>query len=366
LPLVEAVREPMMPGLRAPTVPQGEESMPKFNFQETFDREPFIEQCQVYKEVNGKLVKVRRGNHIMETVIRTKGRAKMEWLKNKKLTTDSLPDKWIEALLQDIKNANDPKNIVTISDWCTYTNTKAMLCNAGQKGGVYPEYTNFSPSEIKSFLGLYLLKGLSPSPQIKMKFKSQVEDPINGSDLCHMIFRKNAEKRHKHFKAFFSCQDPMLPTPPRKTHPNHKIDNFLSHVNRVSMEAWGMGRSVSCDEQTIGFQGRHQDKQRISYKKQGDGFQADCICENGYTYSFYFRNVAAPRKYLRKKCSPLHARVLFLFDQLPSKNMVVGLDNLYISARFCREALVGKMKSWCMESAGRRDVGFRHMCCRRR
>jgi hypothetical protein len=29
----------------------------------------------------------------------------------------------------------------------------------------------------------------------------------------------------------------MLPTPSRKTHPNHKIDNFLSHINRVSMEA---------------------------------------------------------------------------------------------------------------------------------
>ncbi len=101
-----------------------------------------------------------------------------------------------------------------------------------------------------------------------------------------------------------------------------------------------MGRSVSCDEQMIGFQGRHQDKQRISYKKEGDSFQADCICKNGYTYSYYFRNVAAPRKYLN--CSPLHARVLFLFDQLPSKNLVVGLNNLYISVKFCREALVGK------------------------
>jgi hypothetical protein len=92
----------------------------------------------------------------------------------------------------------------------------------------------------------------------------------------------------------------------------------------------------------LGFQGRHQDKQKISYKKEGDGFQADCICENGYTYTFYFRNVAAPRKYFQKKCSPLHARVLFLFDQLPSKNMVVGLDNLYISVRFCREAVIRK------------------------
>ncbi len=118
---------------------------------------------------------------------------------------------------------NDPKHVVTISDWCTYSNKKALLCNAGQKGDVYPEYTNFSPSEIKSFLGLYLLNGLNPSPQINMKFKSQSEDPINGNDLCHERFGKNAVKRHKHFKAFFSCQDPLIPGPSRKTHPNHKI-----------------------------------------------------------------------------------------------------------------------------------------------
>jgi hypothetical protein len=75
-PSVEPVREPTMPGLRAPTVPEGEESMPKFNFEETFDCEPFIEQCEVFKEVNGKLVKDRRGNHVMETVTRMEGRAK--------------------------------------------------------------------------------------------------------------------------------------------------------------------------------------------------------------------------------------------------------------------------------------------------
>jgi hypothetical protein len=41
LPSEEQVTEPTMPGLPAPTVPQGEESMPKFNFNETFDHEPF-------------------------------------------------------------------------------------------------------------------------------------------------------------------------------------------------------------------------------------------------------------------------------------------------------------------------------------
>jgi hypothetical protein len=107
--------------------------------------------------------------------------------------------------------------------------------------------------------------------------------------MSAMLFsEKNAEKRHKHFNSFFSCQDLMLPPPSRKTHPNHKIDDFLSYVNGISMEVWDVGKHLSCDEQTIGFQGRHQDKQRISYKKEGDGFQAYCICENGYMYLFYF------------------------------------------------------------------------------
>ena len=47
----------------------------------------------------------------------------------------------------------------------------------------------------------------------------------------------------------------------------------------VSKEAVCLGRDLSCDEQTIGFQGNHKDKQRITYKKEGDG-QSPFI-ENG-------------------------------------------------------------------------------------
>ena len=70
------------------------------------------------------------------------------------------------------------------------TLTKKLYCVMLVKREVYPEYTNFSPSEIKSFLGLYLLNALNPSPQINMKFKSQAEDTINGNDLCHERFGK--------------------------------------------------------------------------------------------------------------------------------------------------------------------------------
>ena len=105
-----------------------------------------------------------------------------------------------------------------------------------------------------------------------------------------------------------------------------------------------MGRNISCDEQTIGFKGNHADKQRISYKREGGVFLADTICESGYTYTLFFRNMPPPRHYISKGCSALHARVLFMFDQLKGKYHVCGLDNLYNSVRFCRDAFTGVNK----------------------
>ena len=100
------------------------------------------------------------------------------------------------------------------------------------------------------------------------------------------------------------------------------------------MEAWICGVDISIDEQTIKFQGRHVDKLQITYKREGDGFQCDALCDNGYTYAFQFRNEAAPTNYLQQGLSPLHARVMGLFDNLSTHYHRCGLDNLYNSARF--------------------------------
>ena len=54
------------------------------------------------------------------------------------------------------------------------------------------------------------------------------------------------------------------------------------------MRAWRLGHDISGDEQTIGFQGCHADKLRITYKAEGDGFQCDAICDAGYTWTFFF------------------------------------------------------------------------------
>jgi hypothetical protein len=58
----------------------------------------------------------------------------------------------------------------------------------------------------------------------------------------------------------------------------------------------------------------------------------------GYTYSVYFRNEKAPRRYMREGYSPLHARSLWLFDQLKTKHHRCWVDNLYMSARFAKAA----------------------------
>ena len=76
---------------------------------------------------------------------------------------------------------------------------------------------------------------------------------------------------------------------------------------------------ISVDENNIMFRGQLSFKMRIKYKKRRDGFQADSICSNGYTFRFLSLASATPKKYLDKGFSPLHSTIMFMFDQLKPK-----------------------------------------------
>ena len=52
----------------------------------------------------------------------------------------------------------------------------------------------------------------------------------------------------------------------------------------------------------------------------------------------FFRHEVPPKKYINKGLSPLHARVMCLFDHLEDQFHECGVDNLYMSAKFCRDA----------------------------
>jgi hypothetical protein len=152
--------------------------------------------------------------------------------------------------------------------------------------------------DIEMFLGLYIFNGLAPSPRVKFKFKTQQQDLVQGNDFIAGIFGSNSVRRLKHFQTFFSVQNPLILPPSRKTNTNFKVDPFLTWIWAVGVTAWSLGRTFSIDEQTIGFQGKHQDKQGITYKKEGDRFQCNALCQDGFTYSFYFQKHPAPKKYI--------------------------------------------------------------------
>ena len=132
--------------------------------------------------------------------------------------------------------------------------------------------------------------------------------------------------------------------PERKQCPTYKVDPILKHLQEISMKAWRLGHDISGDEQTIGFQGHHSDKLCITYKAEGDGFQCDALCESGFMWMFHFQNQPAPRNWTRKGYSPLHARILAMFDQLETEHHNCWFDNLYLSARFAKAALTHKNK----------------------
>ena len=118
-------------------------------------------------------------------------------------------------------------------------------------------------------------------------------------------------------------------------------------MNHIFPLIWMLGVAFSIDEMTMGFKGKHMDKKRITYKAEGDGFQGDALCQDGFTYQVFLRNDPAPKKYLDMGLSPLHSRVMALFDSLKDDHHQCAMDNLYNSAAFCRAAVNHKRKVLC-------------------
>ena len=107
------------------------------------------------------------------------------------------PQDWFKAFLPihdgSAKNPHQSNNCWT-HRWAMFTNTKALSMGAGVEGGIYSTFQPFSYLEIEQFIGLYILQGLNPSPKVDSKFHSQLDDPIQGNDLCYRVFGSNASK----------------------------------------------------------------------------------------------------------------------------------------------------------------------------
>ena len=98
------------------------------------------------------------------------------------------------------------------------------------------------------------------------------------------------------------------------------------------------------------------DKRQITYKAEGDGFQADALVDEGYCYQLFMKNDPPPRK-----CSqylPLHERVMALFDSTKEVFHCVGFNNFYNSTAFSQASSNHPLKPLVHVLLGKEDVAY--------
>ena len=352
-PNEEVAEEPNNENFRLPRAPTIDERDAQFvpvkhNFDESID-------IPVFKGMGERDVRFSNGtkkfntdgSNMKETFVRNHGSIKSEFAKKHNINQYTRPDEYARLFLPFKKNMVNGKEMVSLELLTKWTNTKAILAGAGRGGSCYQDFRPFTVEEVQQHLGLYVFNGVAPSPRIELKFKPQRLVKVHGNDFIARSFGPNAERRHRHFKAFFATQNPVINQPSRKLFPNWKVRPLLAWMNFIFPVVWLLGKAFSIDEMTMGFQGKHVDKRRITYKNEGDGFQGDALCGDGFTYQVYMRNDPAPRKYIRQGLSPLHSRVMALFDSVEEDHHQCAMDNLYNSATFCRAAYNHENKVLC-------------------
>ena len=170
----------------------------------------------------------RDNKPITRVVARTGGVIRSEFIEEHGLSKHSFPHEFADCFIPlfSKKNKSTGTESFSIHKIMQWTNLKATLADAGTGGSYYPNFKPFKTHEIRQHLGLYVLHGLAPSPQIEQKFKPQHIDPVNGNDFVYNSFGRdggNRERRHKEFKSMLAVQDPRIDTPPREDFPNWKI-----------------------------------------------------------------------------------------------------------------------------------------------
>jgi hypothetical protein len=73
-----------------------------------------------------------------------------------------------------------------------------------------------------------------------------------------------------------------------------KVQISIDKLNNWAWKHWVPGKWVAVDEQMIGFKGRLGMRLWILYKREGDGFQCNAVCDEGYTYLFFFQHGDVP------------------------------------------------------------------------
>jgi len=225
------------------------------------------------------------------------------------------------------KDFSDTQLTPAFMDWAvTATNLRAYASGAGS--GKYTDFIPFDRPEMYKIIGALFANGLTPKPQFDYWFCSENKEPLLGSNLIsNALCRKNAAtgktikaaRCWKHFRRYFKVAD--YHESPKEKQKSDPVRELLDELNKQAKDMWMPGKWVAIDEQMLGFQCASGMKLRISYKREGDGFQCNTVCDGGYTYSFYFCHGPPPNveeQFKHLDLSPTAQRVVWLASWLPN------------------------------------------------
>ena len=213
------------------------------------------------------------------------------------------------------------------------TNEYAAAKGAGSEN-FYKTYKPFAKDEIVACFGLLLRNGVAPVPQLSLMFADPQKSFAFGDERVRSALPGEGcggpAARFTQFRSFAHIQGNSTENW-RKTDPAtgkfvplhysektklNKLEPMLSYMRYCWEKNWRAGKNIALDEMTIGFKGRCALVTRIKYKKEGDGFQCDCICEDGYCFTFWFRCDLPPRP-APADVSERDNRCAWLVERLP-------------------------------------------------
>ncbi len=183
--------------------------------------------------------------------------------------------------------------------------------------------------ELKAFLGIAIANGLCRNSQITSHWSrtSPLQfTPAIAAAMSQSRFENILRNLHLANNERADPSDTLA-----------KLRGFLERLNENCSRTWNLGREFSIDEMDLAFKGLHKHKERITYKRAGDGFLVYALADRGYTYRFL---VKCDNKWDRniEGLSPTFSAVYNLVSSLPSTSQWhhVYVDNLYSNVRLAQ------------------------------
>ena len=149
-----------------------------------------------------------------------------------------ITQKYNKEYIQDIKVTGDGKMMFAISNWTKYTSTKTAMDDAGEPGHIFArKYKPLTSDDIRRQIGIYILDGVAPTPQLTFSMKPQSCDRTHGNNFVARHVGPNSDIKFKIFRHLFGCQNPMTIPPSKKTCPNFKVDEFFRWLRHILKKA---------------------------------------------------------------------------------------------------------------------------------